>query len=105
MSFGGHAPPGPDKELKRFHRFLSCGREKMWKYRKRRKRRRDEGNGKTGKGTRSFFKASRPFAHSASDVRNELLRTQRALMSVSLLVDPTRPAGIPIPVAYPCDYH
>ena len=52
---------------------------------------------------RSFLWASRPFAHSAPNLRNELLRTQRALMSTQ--PDPTRPAGIPVPVAYPYDYH
>jgi len=31
MSFGGQAPSGPAKELKRSPRFLSRGREKMWK--------------------------------------------------------------------------
>jgi len=31
MSFGGQAPPGPAKELKRSPRFLSRGWEKMLK--------------------------------------------------------------------------
>ena len=43
--------------------------------------------------------------YSAPKLHNELLRTRRALMSVPLLILPTRPAGLLVHVAYPYDYH
>jgi len=53
----------------------------------RRKRRREEGKKKKGKREAahpwSFLSAARSFAHSTHNLRNELLRTQRVLMSVS----------------------
>jgi len=57
-----------------------------------------------------FSMSISPFRPLIPNMRNEITdcsarnRTQRALMSVPLLIDPTRPAGIPVPVAYPYDY-
>jgi len=52
MSFVGQAPPGPAKELKRSPRFLFVAGRRCGN--KRRKRRRDEGTEKKGKGCYAF---------------------------------------------------
>ena len=103
MSFGCQAPPEPAKELKRSPDSLDVAerrRENTGRRKKggRKTRKRTEGKLRTHE---VFYEhlASRPFAHSAPNLRNELLRTHRALMSVPLLIDPTRPAGIFVPVA------
>jgi len=85
-SFGGRAPPGPTKGLSAPADSLSvagrrCGNKGM------RKRRREEGKEKKGKG--SFTPTKFIYEHlSRSPNQNQLLCTQRALMS--LPIDPTR---------------
>jgi len=94
MSFGGQAPPDSLRSVK-----CSQPLPDSLAVAGRRRGGRQEKEGK-GNLRSAYPRASRPFTHLAPNLRKELSRTQRALVSVSLLIDSTRPADIPLPVAY-----